>query len=89
MVSAIMAERGAGSSMGGAVSLTLSGGVKARISLPERNITLSELQRLKRQFVTIHRKAITLGTTEKGEVDWEEENIAKKFGRYLEENMRQ
>ncbi|KAF9452346.1 chromatin associated protein KTI12 [Macrolepiota fuliginosa MF-IS2] len=89
MVSAIMAERAAGQVLGGPINVTLNGGVKERIVLPERNITLSELQRLKRQFVTIHRKAITLGTTEKGAVVWEESSIAEKFSRYLEENVQQ
>lgn len=59
-----------------------------KLVLPARNVTLSELQRLKRQFVTIHKKAITLGTTEKGSVDWSEESIAEKFITYLEENMK-
>ncbi|EKM80912.1 hypothetical protein AGABI1DRAFT_71535 [Agaricus bisporus var. burnettii JB137-S8] len=88
MVSSIMAEQAAGQSMGGPISLTLNGGTKAAVCLPARNITLSELQRLKRQFVTIHRKAITLGTTEKGSVDWGEESIAKKFGTYIEEHVK-
>lgn len=87
MVSAIVAERSAGQSTGGPVSLLLNGGVKVTVALPERNITLSELQRMKRQFVTIHRKAITLGTTEKGAVDWGEGSIADKFSRYLEDNF--
>lgn len=61
---------------------------KPQIDLPSRNLTLSELQRLKRQFVTVHKKAITLGTTEKGAVDWGEESIANKFLTYLEENLK-
>lgn len=88
MVSGIMAEQAAGQGMGGPINLTLSGGTKATICLPARNITLSELQRLKRQFVTIHRKAITLGTTEKGSVDWEEGSVAHKFGVYVEEHVK-
>lgn len=56
--------------------------------LPTRNITLSELQRCKRQFVTVHKKAIVLGTTEKGNVDWSEESVAQKFVEYLEENLK-
>jgi protein KTI12 len=83
-----MAEQAAGQGTGGSISLTLSGGTRATIWLPARNITLSELQRLKRQFVTIHRKAITLGTTEKGSVDWEEGSIARKFGAYVEEHVK-
>jgi protein KTI12 len=77
-----------GLAMGGPVTLPLSATVKPRITLPPRNITLSELQRLRRQFVTIHKKAITLGTIEKGEVDWSEERIADKFVLYLEENVK-
>ena len=75
MVSTIMSHLAAsqGLAMGGPVTLPLSATVKPRITLPPRNITLSELQRLRRQFVTIHKKAITLGTIEKGEVDWSEE----------------
>lgn len=54
------------------------------VEMPGRTVTLSELQRLKRQFVTIHRKAITQGATENGDVDWGEAAIAAKFGNYLE-----
>lgn len=91
MVSAIMAEQAASQGMGfggGEVQLAISEQLKPRVVMPCRNVTLSELQRLKRQFVTIHKKAITLGTTEKGAVDWSEEKIADKFVVYLEENMR-
>jgi protein KTI12 len=87
-VSAIMNEQASSQGLGGPVTLSLSSTLKARISLPSRNITLSELQRLKRQFVTVHKKAITLGTTEKGAVDWSEESIAQKFVTYLEENLK-
>lgn len=89
MVSTIIAERSAGQSTGGPVSLVLNGSVQVTVILPERSITLSELQRMKRQFVNINRKSIILGTTEKGAVDWEEASIAGKFARYLEENVRQ
>lgn len=90
MVSAIMAEQAAeaGFGSGGVMMLPLSSTLKPRVTLPARTITLSELQRLKRQFVTIHKKAITLGTTEKGSVDWTEGSIAEKFVTYLEENLR-
>ncbi|EGN99747.1 hypothetical protein SERLA73DRAFT_52613 [Serpula lacrymans var. lacrymans S7.3] len=87
MVSAIMNEQAASQGLGGPITLTISA-IKPRITLPPRNITLSELQRFKRQFVTVHKKAITLGTTEKGAVDWSEESIAGKFVTYLEENLR-
>ncbi|OBZ70656.1 Protein kti12 [Grifola frondosa] len=88
MVAAIMAEQSASQGLGGPVTLTLSATVKPRITLPARNLTLSELQRLKRQFVTVHKKAITLGTTEKGAVDWSEESIADKFAVYIEGNLK-
>ena len=88
MVSAIMAEQAASGGLGGAVTLAVSATTRPRISLPARSITLSELQRLKRQFVTVHRKVITLGTVEKGAVDWGEERVAEKFVTYLEDNLR-
>ena len=70
------------------MTLSLSPMVKPTINLPSRNVTLSELQRVKRQFVTIHKKAITLGTTEKGAVDWSEDSIADKFALYIEGNLK-
>ena len=73
---------------GGSVTLPVSDSIKPKLNLPPRNLTLSELQRLKRQFVTIHRKAITLGSTEKGAVDWSEQSVASKFVTYLEENLK-
>ncbi|KAK7692458.1 hypothetical protein QCA50_004083 [Cerrena zonata] len=88
MVSAIMSEQAASGGIGGPVTLALSSTLKPRVSLPSRNITLSELQRLKRQFVTVHKKAITLGTVEKGVVDWSEESVADKFAAYIEENLK-
>ena len=88
MVAAVMAEQAASGGLGGPVTLPLSPTVRPKVNLPPRTITLSELQRLKRQFVTVHKKAITLGTTEKGAVDWGEESVARKFGAYVEENLR-
>lgn len=81
------AQQGMGT--GGTIQLPLSSTLKPKVTLPARNVTLSELQRLKRQFVTIHRKAITLGTTEKGLVDWSESSIVDKFVKYLEETLKQ
>ena len=63
--------------------------LKPQVTLPARSLTLSELQRMKRQFVTVQKKAITLGTVEKGMVDWGEGSIAEKFVDYLEENLRE
>ncbi|KAH7911030.1 chromatin associated protein KTI12 [Hygrophoropsis aurantiaca] len=88
IVSAIISEQAASQGLGGPITLALSATLKPRISLPSRNITLSELQRLKRQFVTVHKKAITLGTTEKGAVNWSDESVADKFVIYLEENLK-
>ena len=84
-----MAEQSASGGFGGGpVTLSLSSTLKPSIKLPSRNITLSELQRIKRQFVTVHKKAITLGTTEKGKVDWGEESVASRFVDYVEENLK-
>ena len=90
MVSAIMSEQAASQGMGagGVVVLSLPEDLQSKVTLPARNVTLSELQRLKRQFVTIHKKAITLGTTEKGAVEWSVDAVASKFVTYLEENLR-
>jgi len=85
LVSAIMTEQ---TGIGGQLKISLASTLKQQITLPPRHITLSELQRLKRQFVTVHRKAITLGTTEKGSVDWDAENVASKFVTYLEEHLK-
>lgn len=88
IVSAIMAEQAASGGLGGSVTLLLPNALKPTISLPSRNVTLSELQRAKRQFVTVNKKAITLGTTEKGAMDWSEESIAERFSAYIEENLK-
>ena len=82
-----MAEQVARGVPGGHVTLSLSEKLKPRLTLPARSLTLSELQRMKRQFVTVHKKAITLGTVEKGTVDWSEESVAQKFVDYLEEYL--
>ncbi|OSX66085.1 hypothetical protein POSPLADRAFT_1133046 [Postia placenta MAD-698-R-SB12] len=88
MVSAFMAEQSIPMGSGGSITLPLSGTLRPRITIPPRNVTLAELQRLKRQFVTVHKKAITLGTIEKGAVDWSEESIADKFAVYIEGNLK-
>lgn len=87
MVTAIMSEQANNAGLGGPI-LVKFGDVNTNITLPPRSVSLSELQRLKRQFVTIHKKAITLGTVEKGAVDWNEERIADKFVTYLQETMK-
>jgi protein KTI12 len=57
-----------------------------KINLPmNKTITLSELQRLKRQFETIQRKALsTNGQTGVGS-RWGERDVADAFARYVEE----
>jgi len=86
ILSMIMVEQASSGGLGGVVSLTLPC-IRVRLQLPGRSISLSELQRLKRAFVTTHKKAITLGATEKGAVDFTEENVARKFVEYLEQNL--
>ncbi|KAG8812257.1 hypothetical protein FRC19_003274 [Serendipita sp. 401] len=87
IVSEIMSNQTLGAGAG--ISLKLYDGTDRpiKMQLPSRTVTLSELQRLKRQFVMMHRKAITQGATENGPVDWSEEAIAAKFGNYLEERL--
>lgn len=92
LVSSILSEQSAAGgsfTSSSSTSIPVTPTLTVRLALPQRALTLSELQRLKRQFVTVHKKAITLGTVEKGEVDWGEEAVAGKFGRYLEENLKQ
>lgn len=85
LVSAIVSAQATSSIPGGTLAIDVP--TSARITLPPRHVTLSELARLKRQFVAIHKRAITLGTTEKGTVDWSEESVVNKFVVYLEENL--
>ncbi|TFK53667.1 chromatin associated protein KTI12 [Heliocybe sulcata] len=89
-VSAIMSAQSMNVATGGptALSLPSSPPLEVRITLPPRNVTLSELQRLKRQFVSVHKKAIVIGTTEKGHVEFGERSVAEKFVQYLEENFK-
>ncbi|KAF8622366.1 hypothetical protein AX15_007096 [Amanita polypyramis BW_CC] len=87
MVSSIMSLQATAGPSGGIRTLTLSEKQSVPIELPEHNITLAELQRVKRQFIMLHKKAITLGSTEKGEMDWNEERIAEKFVKYLGEHV--
>ncbi|KAJ3814128.1 chromatin associated protein KTI12 [Lentinula aff. lateritia] len=76
---------------GGVVTLshtsTVSGSTRLKLTLPSRNVTLPELSRLKRQFVTAQKKAITLGTIERGSVDWSEEGVGKRFVVFLGEQF--
>ncbi|KIY43998.1 chromatin associated protein KTI12 [Fistulina hepatica ATCC 64428] len=75
--------------MGGLVTLPVPNThTLVKVVLPARTITVSEMQRHKRQFVNIHKKAITLGTTESGPVDWSAESVAQRFVTYLEENIK-
>ncbi|KAI5987325.1 chromatin associated protein KTI12 [Pisolithus marmoratus] len=88
VVTALVSEQANSGSLGGTTTIAPSSTLKVHITLPPRNVTLSELQRLKRQFVTLHKKAIMLGTTEKGVVDWSEQSVADKFAVYLGENIK-
>lgn len=89
IVSEIMTAQGIGLPIGAAVTIKCTPSQAINVQLPARTVTLSELQRLKRQFVTMHKKAITQGATEQGDVDWSENGIATKFGEYLEERLSQ
>lgn len=86
MVSIIMTEQASTGGVGGSINLVLST-TRLRLQLPSRNVTLSELQRLKRAFVGTHKKAITLGATEKGSVDFSENSVGSKFAEYLQQNL--
>ena len=88
LVSAIVSASNA-QPTGGEVQIAVGTEVRVAVRLPGQNVTLSELQRLKRQFVSVHKKAITLGTTERGGVDWSELSVAHKFVEYVEEHLRQ
>ncbi|KAG1792099.1 chromatin associated protein KTI12 [Suillus variegatus] len=95
LVSALMAAQAAGP-LGGPIVLTIdtlepssntsandSSVLRVRLTLPHRALTLSELQRLKRQFVAARRKAVTLGSTEKGRVEWGEDAVGRAFAEFL------
>lgn len=88
MVTAIMATQASSAAMGGRTVLSVTPTLQQQIALPARSLTLSELQRAKRQFVTMHKKTITLNTIEKGAVSWSEEKVSEKFALYLEENLK-
>lgn len=70
---------------GGNIVVTLPSALKLVVCLPSRAPTMAELQRMKRQFVNVHKKAITLGTTERGAVDWSENSVGERFVEYLKE----
>ncbi|KAJ3827995.1 chromatin associated protein KTI12 [Lentinula raphanica] len=71
---------------GGVVPLPAPG-YSLKLSLPTRNVSLPELSRLKRQFVTAQKKVITLGTIERGSVDWSEKGVGERFVAFLEEQL--
>ena len=89
LVSAIVTEQANTGGAGGNLMLPSSTAGQQRLTLdmPPRNVTLSELQRLKRQFVTAHRKAMTQGAMERGGVDWTEERVAAKFIEHVQEHL--
>lgn len=77
-----------GLAFGGPTTLNVPPGLNVSINLPARTLTLSEVQRYKRSFVAVHKKAMTIGTVEKGVVDLTEDAVGRKFVEYLEENMK-
>jgi protein KTI12 len=86
-----MAEQTASGVVGGTITLTTSSesgeSIKLVIELPSRHIGLPELQRHKRQFVNTHKKAVVLGSTEKGNVGYTAKSVAERFGEYLETHV--
>ena len=90
----VTAQSNNGGSLGGPLLLVLpsalpsSESMRLTVDLPHRNMTLSELQRLRRQFVSVHKKAVTQGMAGKAELDWSEETVANKFVAHLEANLR-
>ena len=85
MVSAIVSA--SSSRPTGGTTIIPIASTRLSITLPQRIVTVPEMQRVKRQFVTIHKKAITLGTIERGAVDFDEESIAHKFAEYIAEHV--
>ncbi|KAF8514209.1 chromatin associated protein KTI12 [Hysterangium stoloniferum] len=88
IVSSIMSEQTSSGIAGGLTNIILPSATQLHVQLPDRSITLSELQRFKRSFVGTHKRAITQGVTEKGSVDFTEQSIGSKFVEYLEQNLR-
>ncbi|KAF8313438.1 chromatin associated protein KTI12 [Clavulina sp. PMI_390] len=92
IVTQILSSQSSGFSSGGSMPLTLPSATSSKsaglaVNLPARALTLSELQRQKRQFVAVHKKAVTQGLAGKADLDWSEETVARKFIRHLEENL--
>jgi len=87
LVQLILSAQSHAPAPGGLLTLTLPPSIRLQLTLPSRNITLSELQRVKRQFVSVHKRALTQGLAGKGDLDWSEETIARKFISYLEETL--
>jgi len=85
MVSAIVSA--SSSQPTGGTTIIPIASTRLSITLPQRIVTVPEMQRVKRQFVTIHKKAITLGTIERGAVDFDEESVAHKFAEYIAEHV--
>lgn len=77
-----------GLSLGGPATLNLSPALRVSINLPARTLSLPEVQRHKRSFVAVHKKAMIIGTVEKGVVELTEDAVARKFVEYLEENLK-
>jgi protein KTI12 len=83
-----MSAQSNGTVLGGPLIIAIpQSSIRLEITLPSRTVALSELQRHKRQFVTIHKKALTTGMAGRAEMNWTDETVAKKFASHLEENL--
>lgn len=87
IITAITSDQAASAGMGGKISLSVSSANQYQMILPPRTATFTELQRLKRAFINMHKKAITQGVAERTAVSFTEESIVHKFIEYLEQNM--
>jgi protein KTI12 len=89
---AAQSQSGGVASLGGPLPISLLSTSTTAITsipvdLPQRVLTLSELLRQKRQFINIHKKAVTQGLGGKAEIDWTEQTVATKFANHLRNNL--
>jgi len=93
IVQSVISEQKNSGIPGGKMTLSLnssdssSSPLKLVLNLPSRHLGLPELQRHKRQFVNTHKKAVVLGSTEKGNVEFSVESVVERFGSYLETHV--
>jgi len=89
VVNLIISAQSNGTALGGPLIVAFpSSATRLEIVLPSRILTLLELQRHKRQFVTVHKKALTTGMAGRAEMNWTEETVARKFATHLTGNLR-